>query len=516
VQADLLIAGRYRLVRRIGAGGMGEVWLAENELTEREFAIKLLHERLADSPEEVRRFLQEARFTGRLRHPNIVEVFDVGAAPELGGVPFIVMELLDGPGLDRILRQGGAIPMRAALLIGLAIARALEAAHAKGIVHRDVKPANVILHHALGARSGAATSAHGSGSGSGVVPKLLDFGVGKLARDHAGAEVTTGKTATGVMIGSPAYMSPEQASADGAIDHRSDIHALGVLLWCMLVGRSPFQSTAMPGILMEIIATARPRLSDALPGVPAAVEAIVSRAFASSPEDRFQTTTELAAALEAALLETQGPSLDAYAEPWSALSSVSPASNVPPPPVSEGSPPVDRTDIPVHSSARPSAPPFVEPTEILVDCSESVVAPLASRWTTRRYAAVALGIALGAVVVGFAATTATRGRLAPPPSASSPASVAAAAAWSVESGGTAGTAMATAPAPPTQAMSSPSPVASSAPRTNVTHTGNGRKPSPATTPAVNPTPPANLAAAPPAPTAPSPQDPSRGVQSSGL
>jgi serine/threonine-protein kinase len=293
-----VIGGKYRLKNLIGSGGMGQVWVGRNEVTERDFAIKLLLPQAAVNPEVVSRFVQEAKVSGRLRHPGILEIYDVGRAPELNGAPFLVMELLHGVSLESAIRSLGALPLRFTLLVAVAVARALRAAHDNGVIHRDLKPANVFLHH--------------DGAGA-VVPKLLDFGISKLASTSAetGDDSGLALTRTGAILGSPRFMSPEQLASQKDLDGRSDIHALGVLVWWCLVGRSPFGGAGLRELMLEILAMDRPRLSDAMIDVPPGVDAFVSRAFHSDRERRYASTGEALAVLEAELAKLgPGPTLE--------------------------------------------------------------------------------------------------------------------------------------------------------------------------------------------------------------
>ncbi len=280
------MAGKYRILRKLGEGGMGSVWQGVNVATERDFAIKFLHASCASSASLLARFFQEARVSGKLRHPSVIEIFDVGTAPELEGAPFLVMELLDGASLDVLLAKLGALPTRVVLETVAEVARALALAHDKGIVHRDLKPANIFLHR--------------PGTGA-LVPKVLDFGISKIAPAANAPDVAAGLTQTGAVLGSPLYMSPEQASGDKTVDGRSDVHALGVVLWECLVGTPPFVSDNYNTLVVQIITGARPSLADTLPSGSPGLVAIVTRAMARRREDRFQTAIELAAALDVEL-----------------------------------------------------------------------------------------------------------------------------------------------------------------------------------------------------------------------
>jgi eukaryotic-like serine/threonine-protein kinase len=286
--AGALIAGKYRVSKKLGEGAMGSVWLAKNEVTDREFAIKLLLPEAALAPTALARFLREARVCGGLRHPSILEIYDAGEAPELGGAPFLVMERLDGAALDVVLRVRGALAPRLAIDVVAQISRGLQLAHAKGIVHRDLKPANVFLHR--------------PGSGS-IEPKVLDFGISKII-DAKSPEVAL--THTSALLGSPIYMSPEQMGTGEGLDARSDIHALGVLLWELLTGQPPFSSTTYNLLVVEIMKGPRPHLCDAMPSASKELATIVERAFAIEVAERFASAAAFADALEGELATMGG------------------------------------------------------------------------------------------------------------------------------------------------------------------------------------------------------------------
>lgn len=277
-----IISGKYHILRKIGEGGMGSVWVARNEMTDREFAIKFMSAELAQSHALTARFLQEAKVAGRLRHPSLLEIFDAGVAEEFGGAPFLVMELLDGIALDAAIAKAHRLPVGIALEVMCTVARAMSVVHDKGIIHRDLKPANVFMHR--------------PGTGA-ILPKVLDFGISKVTAND-GTMKPTGLTQTGHVLGSPIYMSPEQASSDKTIDARSDVHALGVLLWECLVGLPPFRGESYNSLVVEIMVNERPRLESVMPEAPKPLADIVARAFALHREDRFQTARDLAAALD--------------------------------------------------------------------------------------------------------------------------------------------------------------------------------------------------------------------------
>ena len=224
-----ILDGRYRLVRRLGTGGMGAVYVAQrldNEGALSRFKVINAGE-LTKSPGLVKRFYREARATGALDAPNVVRVFDAGADPSSGS-PYMVMELLDGEDLHRFSREVGALDPYLALRIAAQVCRGLAKAHEAGVVHRDIKAANLFL-----ARTG----------GGVITVKILDFGIAKTSPGaiSLGETAGNGLTHTGMVLGSPLYMSPEQARGDKQVDHRSDLWSLGVVLFRMLAGRTPYQ-----------------------------------------------------------------------------------------------------------------------------------------------------------------------------------------------------------------------------------------------------------------------------------
>ena len=268
-----VLGGKYRLTRSLGTGSMGSVWAAINETTSREVAVKLI---LGSSPDLRRRLLREARLCGALRHPNIIDMYDVAETAD--GEPFLVMELLSGETLAQLLKQKRRLESSQAARIALDAARALEAAHALGIIHRDLKPANIFLH----SPPGTADS----------IVKVLDFGVAKNLVDDDGL-----RTVIGGLVGSPAYMSPEQARADRTIDHRSDLWSLGVVLFQMLTGTRPFAGephevlqkldTGAIATVSELVRDADPRLS-----------AVVARCLKRDRDERFSSAAEVVRLLE--------------------------------------------------------------------------------------------------------------------------------------------------------------------------------------------------------------------------
>jgi serine/threonine protein kinase/dipeptidyl aminopeptidase/acylaminoacyl peptidase len=268
--------GPYRIIGLLGRGGMGEVYRAHDARLGRDVAVKIMRGSSAD-PEQVARFSREARAAGSLNHPNIVAVFDVGSE---GGVPYVVTELLEGETL-RARMNRGLLPYRKAIDFGIQIAQALDAAHGKGIWHRDVKPANVFI------------------TTDGRV-KLLDFGIAKLSeqiqmqsqRAHA-EDLTTEDSRTGEIHGTPGYMSPEQVLGH-AVDHRADIFAFGTVLYEMLTGARAFQR-ASASETMNAVLQADPVDPVAInAGLPPVAAAVVRRCLDKNKEERFQSARDLA------------------------------------------------------------------------------------------------------------------------------------------------------------------------------------------------------------------------------
>lgn len=267
-----LLAGKYRLERRLGGGGMGEVYRARNELIGRPVAIKVLHAQHAANSEVVSRFLREARAANIVRHPNVVDVLDIGQDDQ--GVPFIVQELLDGEDLASYLSSNnGRLSVPVALKFLLPVIDAVAVAHASSVVHRDLKPENVFLHRV----------------GNTVVPKVLDFGISKIVSP---GEIRM--TSTGLMMGTPGYMSPEQIQGSRDIDARTDVWALGVILYEVLSGKLPFEAET-PGALFVKICTESPvPLEQVVPDVPAELVRIVGRCLQRDPAQRYANAGELA------------------------------------------------------------------------------------------------------------------------------------------------------------------------------------------------------------------------------
>ncbi len=290
------LGDRFRVIRRIAEGGMGAVYEAEQLTLGRKVAVKVLHAHLASDPEIVVRFEREARATTAIGHPNIVDVVDVGELPD--GARYLVLEFLDGRDLARALKEDGPLTLGRAVRILAQVSDGVGAAHAKGIVHRDLKPENVFL------------------TGASEHVKVVDFGVSKF-RDAAGGPDS--KTRTGTALGTPYYMSPEQAQGLKDVDHRADIYALGVILFRVLSAHHPFDDTSYPMLIVKICTEEAPALGTWRSDLPPVLEALVARMLEKDPADRPQSMAEVRAALEPfaglddapALTGAAGPSTDA-------------------------------------------------------------------------------------------------------------------------------------------------------------------------------------------------------------
>ena len=270
------LGSAYTLEGEIGRGGMGVVFTARDERLKRQVAVKVLPPELAFREEIRLRFLREAETAARLSHPHIVPIHSVGEGPD--GLVYFVMAYVDGESLGAKLKRRGRLPPDEARRIMLETADALGAAHSLGIIHRDVKPDNILLE----------------GSRGRVV--VTDFGIAKaLSSTTAGATLT----GTGVAIGTPHYMSPEQAAGDREIDGRSDIYSLGVVSYQMLTGELPFHAPTVPGILLKHITEQAPLITDKRRDVPEELAACVMRSLEKDPEDRWPTADALRRALEA-------------------------------------------------------------------------------------------------------------------------------------------------------------------------------------------------------------------------
>jgi serine/threonine-protein kinase len=250
---------------------MGSVWAAHDEKLRRDVAIKLVTERIADSEKALARFQREAMSIARLRSPYIAQVYDYGIQD---GSPYIIMELLEGEDLKELLARDHRLTVDQTARVVVQVAKALHVAHESGIVHRDLKPANVFI----------------ANEGGEQVCKVFDFGVAKALNDLADDNDTT---ADGVLLGTPRYMSPEQAHGAKRVDHRTDLWSLGVIAYFCLTGRLPFIAAGTGHILVKLCTEEPPPPSEIQPDLPPEVDAFMNRALAKEPDERFQTAREM-------------------------------------------------------------------------------------------------------------------------------------------------------------------------------------------------------------------------------
>ncbi len=449
-----LIDNRYKLLRQLGAGGMGVVWEAEHTGVGRRVAVKLLHKELLTKESSLLGRLQrEARLAGSLESPHIAAVLDTGVDPGTGS-PYLVMEYLVGEDLQTLIARAGRLPHELALRIAAQACLGLKKAHEANIIHRDVKPANMFLAR----RDGE------------VTVKILDFGIAKLRADELTSLEQASLTRTGSLIGSPLFMSPEQARGMKTIDQRADVWSMGVVLFNMLTGRTPYDSIdALGELILAICSTASPSVRDFAPEVPISVAEIVQRALQISPDMRYQTVAEMYDAIAAAI---EGPrtisaaQLDEYPEPPPGSRRFLPAtpagpsgtamlpSSVPPPDSREGSNPVTPGSISMTISepslagstrtGRPSSgltpvpppesvpPPAADPSRLVTTAAsrKDTPAETTSKSSTPKLVAAALAVSVGALGAWLLLSGGTGGAAAnanvigpagsPPPSTSEP------------------------------------------------------------------------------------------------
>jgi serine/threonine-protein kinase len=367
---EQILSDRYRLIRVLGEGGMARVHEAEDLRLGRRVAVKVLLAQFTNDAEFLRRFEQEARHAASLSHPNIVGVFDVG---QDGSAHYIVMELVDGQTLKEAIQASGPLPIPEAIRIGIEVCAALTAAHARGLVHRDIKPQNILL------------------TVDGAV-KVADFGI---ARRTAAAALTQ----TGTVLGSVHYLSPEQARGQEA-GPRADLYALGVTLFEMLTGRLPFDAENPIAVAMQHVQNAPPLPRQFNRAIPPALETIVLRLMAKNPAERFPDAASLAQALRGVLGQASGRTRVAGA-------------GVPTPP-----PPVIPPTVagPTAAMSRPPNPPAAGPTRVM----SGVIAPQAaaaappvagSRGRRSILVGVTVGALLAALVVAVLAIIGNGGNL---------------------------------------------------------------------------------------------------------
>jgi eukaryotic-like serine/threonine-protein kinase len=281
-----VISGRYRIVDLIATGGMGAVYLGEHVLMHKRVAVKILHPEVDDQPEIVARFEREAVVGAHVRHPNIAHATDFGKLDD--GAYFLVLDYIEGRNLGDVIREG-PLPFSRVVRIAKQLADALASAHELGIIHRDMKPRNIMLDAYM-------------------IPKLIDFGFAKMSLDklpmtasRAEARPASRLTGVGVIVGTINYLAPESAHGMDAVDERADLYALGVMMYEMLAGKHPFNSTDPVEMFNHHRMTPPPPFSTRAPGVevPPELDQIIRRLLEKDPYDRYQTAQELVDALEA-------------------------------------------------------------------------------------------------------------------------------------------------------------------------------------------------------------------------
>jgi serine/threonine-protein kinase len=287
-----VLSGRYRLESKLGSGGMSTVFLARDETLERWVAIKVMHREISDQPDQIERFRREARAVAQLSHPNVVAVIDAG---EDGGYPYIVLEYVQGETLKQRIDRLGRLPVDEAVAYAIEIGRGLAAAHARRLVHRDVKPQNVLIDS-----EGRA--------------KVTDFGIARSLESD-------GLTKTGRVLGTTDYVAPEQAMGHG-VDSRSDIYSLGVLLYEMLTGEVPFRAETVVGVAMKHVNEEMPDVQAVRPEISSALAAVIERSTAKDPGKRYEDIGAFLRDLEGALEVEVARAGTSYGQATSVLDAV--------------------------------------------------------------------------------------------------------------------------------------------------------------------------------------------------
>ena len=290
-----VLSGRYKLEAKLGSGGMSTVYLARDTTLDRQVAVKVMHREMSEQADQLERFRQEARAVAKLSHPNVVAVIDAG---EDGGHPYIVFEYVEGETLKQRINRVGALDAQEALAYAIEIARGLTVAHARNMVHRDIKPQNVLIDS-----EGRA--------------KLTDFGISRQLEQD-------GMTATGRVLGTTDYVSPEQAMGH-AVDQRSDVYSLGVVLYEMLAGQVPFSADSQVGVAMKHVNEELPDVQQRRPELSAAAAMVVERATAKDPDRRYQQVGEMIDDLATALEVEAARAGSTTGEATSVLEAVPPA-----------------------------------------------------------------------------------------------------------------------------------------------------------------------------------------------
>jgi serine/threonine-protein kinase len=264
---------RYRVMRRIGGGGFGSVYLVEDVVVREELVLKVLSPHLSMDENMIRRFVQELKYTRRISHPNVIRIYDL---IHLGGAHAISMEYFPAQDLGRILKDKGRIPVGRAMTIAAQVCEGLTAAHDASVTHRDIKPPNILV-------------------GDNDVTKIVDFGLASV-----GAGAGSRLTKSGILVGTPEYISPEQITG-GEVDGRADLYSFGVVMYEMLTGTQPFSGDNAVNVLFQHLEGSVKPLRELLPELPESVERLVQRAMAKDPKDRPSSAVELLGMIRAAL-----------------------------------------------------------------------------------------------------------------------------------------------------------------------------------------------------------------------
>jgi serine/threonine protein kinase len=366
-----VVAGKYRLNRLLGSGGMATVWAATNVFTDRRVAIKFILPQLAQTAEATQRLLREAKISARINHPNVIEVLDVGSSDDRS--VFLVMELLSGMSLDLAMQRTPPLAVRDFLWVMARVARALTATHACGVIHRDLKPSNIFLHRD---RNGQ------------LVPKILDFGVSKILDPGVGTDLTV----AGAILGSPSYMSPEQALGTEAIDSRTDVFSFGSILFEGLSGQRAYDGSTLNALIVAMATVAPKSLDRCAPHLPESLRKLVRDCMVTDRAARLDSFDVIAHRLEA-VVETMDDSQSPLPPPRPKSASTGSFRTAP----ANDSAGVSTSARRITSMAPHSLPARVEPHQIIE--SETTNGPNRGRPSRKRVAAFVTAAALGAVAV---------------------------------------------------------------------------------------------------------------------
>jgi serine/threonine-protein kinase len=363
LEPNRVLAGRYRLEARLGQGGMGAIWRAEHLVLQAPVAVKLIDRDAVPDEDTLARFLREAKAAATLRSPHVVQIIDYGVE---GPVPFMVMELLEGETLAQRLKRLRRLSRQETARVLTHIGRAVGRAHEANIVHRDLKPENVFLVK----------------NEDEEIAKVLDFGVAKVEQAALGPEGT--RTRTGSILGTPYYMSPEQAQGNKAVDTRSDLWSLGVIAFECLTGRRPFYSDGLGDLVLTICVRDLPIPSDVAP-VPLGFDAWFGKACARDPEQRFQTARELTDALREALGVDSKEAASFEGPEIVVASNKAPSSPPPSDALTVAREPADSTSRRTRGRPEVDAPTLAAPLSELMGADAGIPAPTEALFGTTQH-----------------------------------------------------------------------------------------------------------------------------------